>query len=490
MKKFQVLEYFLSPLPTAELITSSRLVNKQWNSVASAVCRHRLVKFKLVSSKHSRDSLNMYCSYFNNSQNLPWSSCRFAGNEPFSSGYRNFCLSESARISMFVKMFGRFLRKLIVKEYDIQLLLDLLQWTPNLQILSFTEPLEELTEMNINRNIYKAVKDNLRNLKTLFFEISGIISFKLFDLILTHIPRLERLWLQMGSNGIVFAEQTSSLIQRIPTLSLNFQTIETPAAISYFTAKNLRPTSAALQIFSPSPPYNTEFYKPLQEFLDIVSLYLETLTIGSNRYKENTYPRLTIPSLPALKCIKIIDGPRYSNQFRVPLVLIEPFTSNQFPGLEKVEIVTLSEKFTPFNSVNFRSVREFVLHTRNSIPKFRMTNWSRIFPNLKKLKCDVSRDDLFYILNKMRKLEALDLTIMFLRYDQTQRKYELCNDGPDLNSVLTWFSDPDTVYKNNSQDSLQNFLDGSVVGPPNAACPTSILGLSGKSNTSPTVKLG
>jgi len=242
----------LNSLPTAELITSSRLVNKQWNSVASAVCRRRLVKFKLVSSKHSRDPLNMYCSYFNNSQNLPWSSCRFAGNEPFSSGYRYFCLSDSARISMFLKMFGRFLRKLIVKEYDIQLLLDLLQWTPNLQILSFTEQLEEFAETNINTNIYESIKENLRNLKTLFFEISGSISFNLFELILTHSPRLERLWLQMGSNGIAFAEQTASLIQRIPTLSLNFQTMETPSSISPFTASNLRPTSIEFKMVAPS----------------------------------------------------------------------------------------------------------------------------------------------------------------------------------------------------------------------------------------------
>jgi len=212
---------------------------------------------------------------------------------------------------------------------------------------------------------------------------------------------------------------------------------------------------------------------------------LETLTICSRRYKENTSARLTIPSLPALKCIKMIDDSRCSERFRVPLVLIEPFTSNQFPGLEKVEIFTISDKFKLFNSVQFRSVREFVLHTRNFILKFRTTNWSRIFPNLKKLRCDVSQDDLLYILNKMRKLEVLDLTINFFRYDQTQRKFELCNDGPDLNSVLTGL----TFYKTHSQDSPQTSLDGSVVGLPNVPRPPSILALSVNSNKSPIGKL-
>jgi len=437
---FQTLESVFQFLPTKYLISTCRLVSKEWNSSVSSICRHRRLHFRFPS----QESLEKFRKTFQNSQTLPWSSYSFirSGIAVFMDYTRDIPI-----ILKFISMFGQLVTQVEVEGYNFQFLLDLLQWTPNIESILF-KGLEEKKE-KVDINFHPPATDNFSHLKSfLHFEINGSTSFQVFDFITTRSPLLNEISLTVGSQGAKYTTQISTLIDRIPSISLRIQELP-PAAYTPFSVHNLRVQELWLAV--PSPTDTKEFYAPLEQFLHHVSPYLKKFIINHDRnYKEHVISSyLKIPPLPVLTFLKVEDGAPCpgGGELSPPLLFIKsPFTTKQFPVLEKFHISSLGGTVSQFTSASFPTVRELDVTKPRCATHFLQNDWASIFPNLRKLNCQVNENGLYYIFREMRRLEELTVKINLKVYNPETQNFVLPEES-DINSILSGYEDPDTVCK-------------------------------------------
>jgi len=160
--------------------------------------------------------------------------------------------------------------------------------------------------------------------------------------------------------------------------------------------------------------------------------------------------QLTIPALPALKLLEILDGKpqRKDAQTPTPFIRLAPFAVEHFTSLDKLVIRTEIDSgiLSIFDFCRFESVTELVEYG-SSLRKY---DWARVFPNLRLLRGDVNRRGLLQILRGTNHLLELDLRLIPLRRVVRVGGHVQRYSEGDINAILSGFLNPQTGPENTS----------------------------------------
>jgi len=310
-----MLEEILSLLPTADLLHRCRLVNREWKSTSSALCRQRNVKLK--GSIGNQKDLEEIFAVFRDLKELPWSSCVLHS------------LSDKTTlepvIQNFLLVFGLHLFDLELEEGNYKILPHLLSTTPNLKRLN-TSAIPSITEEELNpatpnlMNSYGNV--NLRKLKRLVIEVNGQESVHFLQFVLTSSgSRLEYLILSLENLGTENALLAASLMANANisyvSLSLTLHSIFNPIFEKKIIIRELTVDLEAIWVT------DADSFDLLEKLLSCCCRLLEKLDISCYNLDDTEFPlptRLIIPALPSLKWLTLSchDSPDEDGNFSFP----------------------------------------------------------------------------------------------------------------------------------------------------------------------------
>jgi len=185
-----------------------------------------------------------------------------------------------------------------------------------------------------------------------------------------------------------------------------------------------------VNFYGVNPNERTEAIQLFAEALQHLSTHLKKLS-----YSVRVSPEFTalvrLPDLPVLKQLKL-------GQYGfspVETQCLYPFTTNQFPVLERIKIVHSNDLRPLFESAVFNSVTQLIHKGIVDESFMRPVDWNRTLPNLKNLHgCKVDGRDLEYIFAHMTHLVHLSV------------KVDMNGGDGDLNAILSGIFDPDRVY--------------------------------------------
>jgi len=419
-----------------------RLVSTKWNRISSLVCRGRLTRLArpkyLVDQRRTKYNksnpippVSALFKIFTHRTHLPWSAYVSYDADAYASLF--------SVETEFVDTFGLALLEVVFSRRNFPTMFSILQRTLNLcsidicldhnhQWPSTSKEIDALGQVSLPK--LQRVKVSLERKYNV--ERNGLVPFLEHVLQNTedHLTLLTIFGLDFTGLTIDSARRLTSLLNKFKFVSIPLPHI-TPAAFSAFTAQYLRIHELQLHLEEPRnvDGNHRQYFHPQENFLSTSSTHLETLDLILHldsgecgiplNFPINGFPRLQEISLQFLKKVTDTKGTHAFSQ-----TLLKRLNSKHLPVLKKVSIGSnegyediAKDDISFFNccpSTSFPSVTELYL---GCITTFVLNDdWSRVFPNLKKLTTTVlNTRRSFERLFANQSLEHLDLIIVMLK---------------------------------------------------------------------------
>jgi len=456
---FQILEQIFQELPLVDLL-GCRLVSRFWHIIGNSICRLRHVRFQrryLHSTRTLADlngtfrkSLFFPCSsYILNAVDEDDIACRLDTGRGIHMSHRR-CENALTPIVVYnvMRIVGGTIRELDSNRFgnQFQCVLDGLGFTPNLEALSFCFWQQYYYPSTFHIPSVPTIR--LPMLKSLKMEsMFQAAHVQLLEFLIKKAGvRLEKI--ELGVMGVrqgldESANEIPLLLTGIPSVALDFDYVGNFQLLEGFVTNPVWLKTFKICVsyhnFLSSPNY--PFFRCLEKFLKSISESLETFHYLEYRKLNACTLLLKIPNLPRLKHLKIwTSGTKVMD--------LQPLVTNQFQELRNLQLVTDSpiSFITLFDNSHFDSVHELSIihhnwyHGNQEEETPEVEQWDRIFPNLKKLQCNINTHMFAYIVANLQKLESLTIDA----FEEIQ----------NLNTLLTGI--PNLEQNSNETERIKN----------------------------------
>jgi len=422
-------------------------VSKQWTKLSTPICRSRYVRlnFRFFKAKIGPDEEEVqvldsrsFYSIFRSSDDLPWSYCTLRPWTRDSPHAPSYDLTRN-EILQFVRAFGSHIRKIELGGDDSQIIMKIISSIPNVEEVNLTCDEEDMdapvrVAVPVGRNF------QLHRLKRICsVEIYGEAELNFLETLLNSAASpLDYVSLDLcGGEGV--HEKKLYENSKIPLLLKGAVSISLRFSIKFRYAVRILSACAFNKLciskldvdFGGAGKRNehTAVIGLFEDALQNLSTHLRKLRCRLSRPAES--PALVrLPHLPVLKQLELEEYPSGRMYPGMSIHILHPFTTNQFPVLERIVIGPIFDPRRLFESACLDSVTQ--LTTKGTLHSMRSVEIDRVFPNLKTLHgCEVDGSDLEYIFTYITRLVHLGVEI------------DLKKEDHDLNVILSGISDPD-----------------------------------------------
>jgi len=320
-----VIENVLNELTTKDLL-HMRVVCREWKVLASRICRQRCVELKAGWCLEGGKTI---FGIFD-TENLPWSACRFANRNCSSLVWNEH----------FLNLFGSRLLKLDLSGNAVDIL-GTLSMTPNLQKLwipSFNP------EMKLIPSAGDKVQRLLPNLKSIRVKTSDDedgdwkMDVESLETLLKLTNRLDSIQLDdLVLESLEHVQKLRSLLIHIPSVSLNIVHVSDVALYASIPTPNLNIKQLSL------PVYMSEIPSSMKMFLSSLK-NLESLTMTCLDPSDWSPEKTDFPLMESVKSLKLdITGwHKYEESDPTALSVLTALLSSKFPGLISMCVLATS----------------------------------------------------------------------------------------------------------------------------------------------------